>query len=158
MPQPRIADEIKVIKGTFDQSKTNKDQPHPEPDTPEMPEFLRKDGLAKKYFYSLVDMLMERKTATRADGYACGLAALELARVERTLAAVKKDGPYIDVRDKKGNLIKRQRNPAVADYEVACKDAHRKLIELGLTPASRAKVSVVKTVDKKTTPFRILGT
>lgn len=152
MGRKLIPDEIKVVKGTFQKCRSNPNKPDALTGTPKFPKWLT--PTAKKYFKALVAVLEEMNTLSRSEAGAIGLCAQCEDDLEKCNNNIKRDGMWIYKRDKDGNVIDKRKNPAVTQRNETIKRLQSLYAELGLTPASRSKVSKVKIEEEKDNPFK----
>lgn len=152
MGRPRKPTELKKLQGTAQPCRLNPDEPTPEIGMPDVPKGLAGDAL--EIYAELGGALQRMRVLTTEDGRALEGAARAIADRQEAQAKVDELGVLLieEQADKEGNVYghKYKANPAVA----ARNDADRRLLnwlsQLGMTPATRSKVSVVKGPKKET--------
>lgn len=148
----RKPDHLKVVSGTDQRCRVNDAAPTAPTGLPVAPEMLTKRGA--EIFDGLVALLEEMGIASSADTSVIMLCASRLEEVEITTALVEDNGRTYTTVNESGTEMVRAR-PEVAMRSDAMKHAQSLLSELGLTPAARSKVSVVKKPEEN--PFKALG-
>lgn len=143
---------LKIVKGTDRKDRENKDEPMPNRKIPDPPGHL--NDIAKEEHKRMSGVLYNLGLLTEIDGTA--LAAyceaysvwVEACTVRNELGA-----DWMTETTMNGNTIQR---PIVGIINQARKAMKDFLVEFGMTPASRSKVSAKKSEDKKN-PFSKLG-
>ena len=140
MGRPNTPTKLKVVRGTARKDRTNPAEPHPTGPLPtEPPEWISE--AAKPWWTRVHALLVQMRVATDADPVAVGLLCDALAEYVAARRKVEEDGAtYETFSDKSGTTIRA--HPAVGIAADAWRRAKLMLTEFGLTPASRAKVSV----------------
>jgi P27 family predicted phage terminase small subunit len=149
IPKPTA---LKEEQGNPGHRALNKNEPKPETGIPSMPKWLSK--AARKEWKEVIPILLKMKVLTRADGNAVGTycqACATLAEAQRkielhgitiTLYETGKDGKIL--KDDAGELrlipISVKTNPAVTIADKTMKLVRALGSDLGLTPASRARL------------------
>lgn len=131
-PEPTAG---KVLRGTFRADRANAREPRPQRGAPQPPKHLSGDSLRE--WERLVGELDAMKVLTTADRGILEVAASSWAEWRQAERAIARHG--LLVRGAKGGRV---RNPAQAIRREARLAYQRALIELGLTPAARARVKV----------------
>ena len=152
MPYPKKPTKLKLIQGTLPKSKANHSEPMPNKKIPYPPDHL--NDIAKEEHGRMSVLLYNLGLLTEIDGTA--LAAyceaysvwVEACNVRNELGSDWMTETTIN-----GNNIQR---PIVGIINQARKSMKEYLIEFGMTPASRSKVSAKKSEDNKN-PFSKLG-
>ena len=152
MPYPKKPTKLKLIQGTLQKSKLVESEPMPNRKIPDPPDHL--NDIAKEEHERMSEVLYNLGLLTEIDGTA--LAAyceaysvwVEACTVRNELGADWMTETTIN-----GNTIQR---PIVGIINQARKAMKDFLVEFGMTPASRSKVSAKKSEDKKN-PFSKLG-
>ncbi len=144
-PKP---DHLKVVSGTDQPCRMKPDQPAGPKDLQEAPERLTRR--AAEIFAGLVAILDKMGIASSADMHILTLCASRIEEVEITTALVEDNGRTYETTTESGGTMVRTR-PEVAQRNEAMRHSQSLLCELGLTPAARSKVSVIK--DKEGNPF-----
>lgn len=152
MPYPKKPTKLKLIQGTLQKSKLVESEPMPNRKIPDPPEHL--NDIAKEEHKRMSGVLYNLGLLTEIDGTA--LAAyceaysvwVEACTVRNELGA-----DWMTETTSNGNTIQR---PLVGIINQARKAMKDFLVEFGMTPASRSKVSAKKSEDKKN-PFSKLG-
>ena len=152
MPYPKKPTKLKLIQGTLQKSKLVESEPMPNRKIPDPPGHL--NDIAKEEHERMSEVLYNLGLLTEIDGTA--LAAyceaysvwVEACTVRNELGA-----DWMTETTVNGNTIQR---PIVGIINQARKAMKDFLVEFGMTPASRSKVSAKKSEDKKN-PFSKLG-
>lgn len=153
----RVPDHLKIVSGTAQPCRMNPDAPVAASGLPVPPEWL--SARAAEIFAGLVSVLDEMGIASASDTAALAMAASRLEEVEICTAIVEDGGrtflSSIEY-DDQGRVVKQQirGHPAVAQRSEAMRHAQSLLVDFGLTPAARAKVSVNRMPEAN--PFRAL--
>ena len=130
---------LKAVKGTLQKCRTNKKEPKPESIIPEPPEFIT--GIALEEWKRASKLLLDMRVLTSADGVALAAYCDAYRLWVEATEMVRKSG--ILIKTVQGNVIQ---NPALGVANKARQDMVKYLIEFGMTPASRPRVSAS---DKK---------
>jgi P27 family predicted phage terminase small subunit len=133
--------QLKVLQGTFRADRANPNEPSPDSCIPDAPDHLSKDALIEWGRMS-------------SHLYKLGL----LSEIDRTALAIycqtySRMIKYEKIVSEKGELIKTstgaiQLSPAMWVVNKAIEQCHKFLVEFGMSPASRAKVTA-KDTDKE---------
>lgn len=139
MARPRKPTHLKVVAGTDQPCRTNKNEPKPRREKPSPPSHLSDKA---KTAWGAVSVILDRMgVLTEADGYALeGLceayADLRLARDSLSAAGEL----YYETTNQSGGVMLRPR-PEVAMISDADRRFAMWLAKFGLTPADRSRVS-----------------
>lgn len=148
----RKPDHLKVVSGTAQPCRMNKDAPAAISDLPEAPEWL--SDRAAEIFLQIVGIIDAMQIASASDVKMLALLASRLEEVEVTTAVIEDLGRTYTTVNQTGSVMYRSR-PEVAHRNEAMRHAQSLLAEFGLSPAARSKVSV--NGDKDENPFKALG-
>jgi P27 family predicted phage terminase small subunit len=151
MGRKAIPDNIKVIKGTFQKCLSNPDQPAPIGGTPKKPVWLPRT--AEKFFKALIEKLDLLGVLSSTDAGIIALAAQLEDELHKCNKNIERDGMWIYVRNEKGQVVDKKKNPAVTHRKDVIMRLSSVYSELGLTPSSRSKVSRNKKEQAKDSPF-----
>lgn len=125
--------EQKLVRGTFRKDRVAENMPDPIPGEPCFP------GLASpaesRWFSLLVAYMQGENRGTRSDELVLRLAAQRMAEIEELDAIITVEGPTYE------NAGLKKVHPAVKQRSESMRHLQSLLAELGLTPASRSKVS-----------------
>ena len=135
---PRKPKNIKLLTGTYRPSRDNPNAPEPERGTPDVPEWLGES--ARRFWGELTPQLEAMRVLTPCDRTALGLLADTLAEYHAARAVVQKEGQTY-AKGSRGRKTLRRAVPELEIARQARRDALRLLVEFGLTPASRPRVS-----------------
>ncbi|MHB2265671.1 P27 family phage terminase small subunit [Aliihoeflea sp. PC F10.4] len=154
----RTPDHLKVVAGTAQPCRMNPDAPVALVTLPEAPEWL--SGRATEIFEQLVGITGQMGVGSASDTAMLAMAASRLEEVEICTAIIEDGGRTFCSSmeyDDEGRVTSQQikGHPAVAQRSEAMRHAQSLLVEFGLSPAARSKVSATKTNDKN--PFAALG-
>jgi P27 family predicted phage terminase small subunit len=165
--RPRTPDPLKVAKGTFKPSRSNKEQPAVAPGMPEIPQGLT--GVAKRKFIELAKELVQMKVVTPHDRLILEQISKEWALFKELEKVIKKDGLFYHgtVTEKTEEILpdgesviktkvkitqnRLKAHPALTARNQCWTNIMKGLQECGLTPSTRSKLKVVKKED--TNPF-----
>lgn len=141
MGRPRTPTKLKVVRNTQRKDRANPSEPQPKPAqlTQRAPTWLSK--AARPWWHRVRPLLLGMKVLTKADPVALGLLCDALAEYVAAREQVAREGATFESETKAGGLMIRA-HPAVGIEADAWRRAKLMLTEFGLTPASRAKVSV----------------
>lgn len=154
----RKPDHLKIVSGTAQPCRMNPDAPASIPGSPEAPEWL--SSRAAELFDQLAMIIADMGIASASDVGMLAMAASRLEEIEICTAMIE-DGGRTFVSgvkyDDEGRVVSQQikGHPAVAQRSEAMRHAQSLLVEFGLSPAARSKVSVSKPDEKN--PFAALG-
>jgi len=149
MGRPKTPTKLKVLRNTTRRDRANPSEPSPKGPLPKRaPLWLSKE--ARPWWDRVRPLLLEMKVATNADPIAVGLLCDALAEYVAARAEFGEDGlTYTSVfeESERGSdttrvTVMKRAHPAVGIASDAWRRAKLMLTEFGLTPASRAKVSV----------------
>jgi P27 family predicted phage terminase small subunit len=131
---------LKRLQGNPGKRKLNDAEPTPPTGAPTMPDWLDKE--AKCEWVRIVPILEEMGLLSRADEKALAAYCSSFAQWVAADKMIVKHGPLVVERLSTGSRLKI--NPAVRVKSDALKLMKSFLIEFGLTPASRSRLSVSK--------------
>jgi P27 family predicted phage terminase small subunit len=154
----RKPDHLKVVAGTDRPDRTNPDAPVPLSELPTAPEWL--SARAAEIFDQLVGIVGSMGVGSASDTAMLAMAASRLEEVEICTAIIEDGGrTFVSSAeyDQQGRVISQQikGHPAVAQRSEAMRHAQSLLVEFGLSPAARSKVSANKSTNEN--PFAALG-
>lgn len=132
---PKKPQELKELDGDIHKERWNRNAPKPEKGIPPCPAHLK--GAAKTEWRRIVPELDKLGLLTQIDRAA--LAAYCEAYREWSEACKLMEGKSPIIRTEAGNIIQ---NPLVGIKHKAAEHMHKFLIEFGMTPASRTRISV----------------
>ena len=139
------------LRGSW-RGEINKNEPHPEIGTPEMPDDL--EGISKECWEKVVPILQEMNVLTVADGLALQLLCETFAHWRRAEELLVRHGDVYPILDNNGNVKYLQQSPYVSIARNNAKALKDMLCEFGLTPSSRSRIqtasdSRVETQDER---------
>ena len=140
--RPPLPTKLKQLRGTLRQHRVNKAEPMPAAGAPSMPPTLPTS--ARPAWRWLVRLLTSMKIITRVDGPALLLGACRLTDYHELSRDLETHGRTYSTTTTTGSTMLRQR-PEVALRDAAWRDAMAALVQLGLTPSARSRVSKVST-------------
>lgn len=154
----RKPDHLKLVSGTAQPCRMNPDAPVPSSALPDAPEWLSKRGA--ELFEQLVGIVGEMGVGSASDSAMLAMAASRLEEVEICTAIIEDGGrTFISAAsyDEEGRLVSQQikGHPVVAQRSEAMRHAQSLLVEFGLSPAARSKVSATKPNEQN--PFSALA-
>lgn len=154
----RIPDHLKVVAGTAQPSRMNPSAPDALEGLPEAPGWL--SSRAAEIFDQLVVIISDMGVASASDAAMLAMAASRIEEVEICTAIIEDGGrTFVSSAeyDEDGRMVSQQikGHPAVAQRSEAMRHAQSLLVEFGLSPAARSKVSAVKKNERN--PFQALG-
>lgn len=147
---------IKIAQGNPGKRKINELEPQPEPGEGLPPGMLSKRG--KRIWSELAPMLLANKVLTVADHTGLGLFCLQAAQAEELAQEISKKGILVKgvLRDGQGRKIGDTKvvHPGFRALTHLVKEVRSWLLEFGMTPASRTKVTkVVRPEELKKDPL-----
>jgi P27 family predicted phage terminase small subunit len=131
---------LKIIAGTDQPCRINKDEPQPKSDNIRPPRGLNRR--TKTVFNHLLEQLLECRVATEIDAIALGMLATAIVEMNDIQASLEKTG--VMVRGRHGYPVI---SPLFRAARQKQADVRSMLIEFGMTPSSRTRVS--KAADSK---------
>lgn len=134
------------LEGTARADRMNPDEPTPSEELPVAPRGLSR--AEKVHFNTIVDRLHELGYASKSHTETILTLARRLAEADVYSRTLNKKGYSYESMTESGGVIVRMR-PEVAARSEAMRHAQSLLAELGLTPASSAKVTKPKRTPKK---------
>ena len=140
---------IKVIQGTFRKDRENKNEPTPETHIPEAPDHLSKEALVEwgRMSQELYNLGLISNVSRGALAIYCQAWA-RMVKYEKII--VEKGELY---KTPNGSI---QTSPAMWIVNKCVEQCHKMMVEFGMTPASAAKVTSIKT-KKKEDPWTEYG-
>lgn len=141
MGRSALPTNLKILKGTIRPSRMNPNEPKPKPEIPDPPTNL--SPLALEKWHDITPVLFDLGLLSRADRDMLVLYCEEYARYRDAQDVIEREGMFITT--EKGNVIQ---HPAVGVVHKAIALMHKILVEFGMTPAARAKVSAAKKPDE----------
>jgi P27 family predicted phage terminase small subunit len=138
--RPPLPTAVKALRGTLRKHRVNPAEPMPSPGAPSMPPTLPVP--ARPAWRWLVRLLTSMRITTKADGPVLLLAACRLTDYQDLSRDLATNGRTYETVTPTGSTMRRQR-PEVALRDSAWRDAMQALVQLGLTPSARSRVSKV---------------
>lgn len=126
---------LKALQGNPGKRPLNEREPKPKVKRPSAPRFL--EGEAKKEWNRMVKLLLPLKLISEVDRAALAAYCQAWARWIDAEQHIQRDGMVVST--DKGNLIQ---SPYVGIANSAMKQMRAFLVEFGMTPSSRSRVSV----------------
>ena len=146
MPGPkRLPTQLKVLKGTAQPCRINKNEPKPKADNVKMPPGLSDE--AKKHWKLVSKQLLSAGLLTNLDVFALQMYCEAFARWSHANEQIQKYGPVV----KTPNGFPTQ-SPFLQIANKAFDQMKGMLTEFGMTPSSRSKVHAGE-VDKPKDPW-----
>jgi P27 family predicted phage terminase small subunit len=136
--RPPLPTKVKVLRGTLRKHRVNPAEPMPTPGAPSRPPTLPMP--ARPAWRWLVRLLTTMQIISTVDGPALLLAACRLTDYQELSRDLTVNGRTYSTTTTTGSTMLRQR-PEVALRDAAWRDAMAALVQLGLTPSSRSRVS-----------------
>lgn len=134
---------LKALQGNPGKRPLNEREPKLKPKRPSAPRFL--EGEAKKEWNRMVKLLLPLKLLSEVDRAALAAYCQAWSRWIDAEQHIQRDGMVIST--DKGNLIQ---SPYVGIANSAMKQMRAFLVEFGMTPSSRSRVSVPTDDDADT--------
>jgi len=139
----KLPTKLKILKGTYQKERENPNEPEYKIEIPDPPKFLMPK--AKKEWKRISEVLYNQGLITGID-MACLAAYCQFyARWVNAEIDLKKSGKML-IKTTSGNIIN---NPYIGIANTAFKNMHTCLLEFGMTPSSRGRVSAKTEKDKK---------
>ena len=142
MGRKTIPTHLKIVKGTAQKCRLNKNEPKLPPGIPEMPDHL--GDIAQKKWKELSIQLFEMGVLAKIDGDTLAGCCRIYERWVIAERNITSEGETITT--DKGNLIQ---SPWVSMANKCLELLRKFYVEFGLTPSSRSKVSGKKKEDSK---------
>lgn len=136
--RPAVPTSLKLLRGNKGKRPLSTREPKPKPGLPKAPKWL--DSVALEFYQRVGALLRRMQVITEADGEALALAAEAFSEYRAARRACKKGRTY-KVTTESGATMIRPR-PEVAMGADAWRRVQGALIQFGLTPSSRSKVTV----------------
>ncbi|MDD5037206.1 MAG: phage terminase small subunit P27 family [Methylococcaceae bacterium] len=148
MGRKMLPTKVKQLKGTAQKCRINKSEPEPEVCKPTAPDFL--DVVALKEWNRIIDEMYKVGTMTACDvgvlaAYCLSWSNMIQAKKQLEAQSTKENPGGLLAITTNGNLIQ---NPLVGIYNTSARDLVKCSAELGLSPASRGRVSSNNKVGK----------
>lgn len=143
--RPRKPTTLKKLGGTLQPSRTNPLEPVPDVALGLPPEWL--SATAKEYWQEIGGILLQMKLISYADTAAMTLLTDVLAQWVSVRVTIAKKGRVYELLSDGGKVFRAR--PEVAMEADLWRRAQRMLVEFGLTPASRSKVSALVVKEEK---------
>lgn len=131
---------LKLLEGTFRADRAAPNEPAPDPGLPSMPPHLVGVGADAWEFFGAE--LLKLGVLTVRDGAALELLCDAYAEWRAAREVVQREGMTYESGTKNGHAV--IAHPAVRIAADAWRRMHRMLVEFGLTPAARARVTSVR--------------
>lgn len=139
--RPRTPTELHKARGTFRADRHNTDEPEAKQATAKLPRWAELAGEAEKCYRRLAPMLSSMRVLTEADVAALVQVARRYGEYMDAAEQVRDEGATYTSEGRDGRQIKA--HPAVAIRDRAWADYQKGLIEFGLTPVSRSKITAM---------------
>lgn len=148
MGRPPKPDYLKVIEGDRGKGRrpSNKNEPKPKPIAPRMPPGLPED--AQKLWKKIGPELEELNLLTTIDGPAFTMLVLHYSFAMKAMRLLKRDGVMA-----KGRGDKTKKHPAHQVFRDHSAQVRAYLSEFGMTPSSRARISMPGLGDDDECPW-----
>lgn len=141
---------IKLVEGNPGKRKINRNEPKPAKEIPSCPAHL--SDVAKVAWGKLTVLLDGMGVLTVADSLALERLCDCYADILDCQEKIAKDGRVYKTVDAQGNTLIKG-NPAVGQLRAADAQFKSYLVEFGLTPAARTKITVNNDDNEKTDPL-----
>ncbi|MDO7851387.1 phage terminase small subunit P27 family [Hymenobacter convexus] len=143
--RPRKPTHLKKLAGTLQPSRTNPLEPVPAVALGQPPEWL--SATAKEYWDEIGGILLQMNLVSYGDTAAMTLLCDVLAQWVSVRVTIAKKGRVYELLSDGGKVFRAR--PEVAMEADLWRRASRMLVEFGLTPASRSKVSALGDKEEK---------
>jgi len=143
----RVPTKLKVLKGTYREDRSIKDEIFPDPNIPEAPDFLSKEALIE--WGRITVQLSKLNLLTEIDMAALALYCQAWGRIVKYEKVVAEKGELYKTQN--GNV---QLSPAMWVVNKAYEQVYKFLSEFGMSPAARAKVSVNDANKQAENPYK----
>ena len=121
-------------------------EPQPVEGMPDMPEHLT--GVAAEKWRHLAELLTDMNVITTADKDMMELYCVTYAAYREALANVAKTGQVLVTREDHGKQVEVKRNPFSTEFHRYADRMAKLLVEMGLTPSSRTRVTANPKADE----------
>lgn len=146
MGRPPKPTALKLLQGTAQPCRTNKNEPQLEPKAPTCPRHIK--GKKRWAYRRLIRVIDPMKVMTKADAIALELAAAAYAEMVLASEVVEEQGfTYESEKEDGGILIKTR--PEVLIASDAWRRLEKMISHFGISPSSRTRVSVIKQLKEK---------
>jgi P27 family predicted phage terminase small subunit len=135
-----VPTQVKLLRGTLRQHRVHPAEPTPSPGAPSIPPTLPES--ARPAWRWLVRLLLSMRIITKADGPVLLLAACRLTDYQELSRDLATHGRTYETVNRIGSTMRHPR-PEVLLRDGAWRDAMAALVQLGLTPSARSRVSKV---------------
>ena len=132
--------ELKILHGNPGKRPLNDREPKPEKGAPSCPPHIRKDKVAAREWRSIIKVLDAMGLLTKADRTALALYCEAYSRWIEAGEQVKKIGMV--VKNAQTGVV--YQSPYLAIVNKAFEQIQKFLIEFGMTPSSRTRISVTE--------------
>lgn len=153
MGRPMLPSNLKILKGTDQKCRMNENEPKPEIEAPDAPEFLNAVALAE--WNRLVPELVKLGILAKIDSTTLAAYCATFARWVEAEGMLMSEGSVIETSN--GNIIQ---SPWVGIANTALGHMRKFLTEFGMSPASRSKVIATGAANvgrpEKQNPFEAL--
>lgn len=139
MGRNKIPTKLKIVKGTYRKERENKNEPEYKIEIPDYPKHLT--TRARKEWKRMSVVLFNMGLLTSVDMAALAAYCQLYGRWAEAESMLKKKGQKLVITTISGNEIQ---NPLIGIANTSLKLMKDCLIEFGMTPASRSKVSAKK--------------
>lgn len=148
MARPKTPTKLKLLKGTAQPCRTNRNEPEPETEVPDIPHHLSKE--ARQEWNRITPLLEAMGLVAQIDMTSLAMYCQSWGDHVKAENMIRRNGAVI--KGAKGSLVK---SPWVGMSKDARLIAHKFLVEFGLTPASRSRVSGKKKEAKKESKWAV---
>jgi len=146
MARPRKPTELKLLKGTARPCRMNPDEPDQSSGLPVAPSHL--GTIAREHFDILVKRIDDMGYASDSFTEVLALASEAFETWQLCNAVIAEIGMVGLIPNSYGDIVRKE-NPEVAIRQKAWQTYRMCLVEMGLTPASKSKVSAKKKEPEK---------
>ena len=144
--RPPVPTKLKLLKGTGQKCRMNPDEPQPPTEIPQPPTHLSPD--ARKEWKRITPLLKELGIISEIDMTSLAMYCQSWGEHVKAEREIKKTGgQVIAEKDEEGKILRLAKNPWLSVSKDARLLAHKFLVEFGLTPASRSRVSGKKKAE-----------
>ncbi|MDD5013736.1 MAG: phage terminase small subunit P27 family [Atribacterota bacterium] len=130
---------LKILNGNPGKRPLNENEPQPDIEVPECPDYIRNDDIAYAEWQRIIPLLYDLNLITRIDRATIELYCTQYSLYKKAMQEINKKGLTVsNVRHGEKSI------PQIAIAREAAKIIKTIAVEFGLTPSSRGRINVPK--------------
>ena len=146
MGRPRKPTQLKLLTGTAQPCRLNKNEPKLEASNPSCPRHIK--GRIRWAYRRLIRVVDPMQVLTKSDAIAVELAAQAYAEMAEASEVIEEKGLTYESETEDGRMLVKTR-PEVMIRSDAWRRLEKMLSHFGISPSSRSKVSVIGKLKEK---------